>query len=172
MNYTEANEILSELKAFFPDWTVWVRTLDNRDATLRVWIKSLMTQDKQHVLDIIDEYASGKRKAPTSYEYERLIFTIVAAARESAMKESEKESYRTELRTYREEQEAAKRRRAEYKPLQDRSMKQAASEYAMAVDQVISETGRPRSQWTPEDKARYDDLAGQVYDRFFLREAR
>jgi len=169
MNYTEANDILSELKAFFPEWTAWVRSLDNRDATLRVWIKSLMTQDKHHVLDVIDEYTSGKRKAPTSYEYERLIFTIVAAARESAMKESEKESYRTELRTYREEQESAKRRRAEYKPLQDRSMKSAAQEYAIAVERIISESGRPRSQWTAEDTAMYYQLADKIMDRFIKR---
>ncbi len=170
MNYTEANEILSELKAFFPDWTTWVRSLDNRDATLRVWIKSLMTQDKHHVLDVIDEYTSGKRKAPTSYEYERLIFAIVSAAREIRSSEFTKDAQRETLKAWRDEQEEVKKRRSEYKPLQDRSMKIAAAQFAQNVEAVVTQTGRPRSQWTEDDQAMYDEMSKEVIDSFKKRE--
>lgn len=170
LNYTEANEILTELKAFFPDWTTWVRALDNRDATLRVWIKSLMTQDKHHVLEVIDEYTSGKRKAPTSFEYERLIFAIVAAAREIRSSEFTKETQRETIKTWRDEQEEVKRRRSEYKPMQDRSMKIAAAQFAMNVEAVVTQSGRPRSQWTQADQSMYDEMAKEVIESFRERE--
>ena len=166
MNHTEANDILTELKVMFPDWTFWVRSLENRDATLRVWIKSLMTQDKHHVLDILDEYTSGKRKAPTSYEYERLIFNIVSAAREVRNSEYAKDTQCETLKTWRDEQEEVKKRRAEYKPLQDRSMKIAAAQFAMNVEALVTQTGRPRSQWTEDDRVSYDEMAKEVIESF------
>ena len=170
MNHTEANDILTELKVMFPDWTFWVRSLENRDATLRVWIKSLMTQDKHHVLDILDEYTSGKRKAPTSYEYERLIFNIVSAAREVRNSEYAKDTQCETLKTWRDEQEEVKKRRAEYKPLQDRSMKIAAAQFAMNVEALVTQTGRPRSQWTEDDRVSYDEMAKEVIESFRKRE--
>lgn len=170
MNHTEANDILTELKVMFPDWTFWVRSLENRDATLRVWIKSLMSCDKHHVLDILDEYTSGKRKAPTSYEYERLIFNIVSAAREIRNSEYAKDTQRETLKTWKDEQEEVKKRRAEYKSIQDRSMKIAAAQFAQNVEAVVAQSGRPRSQWTDDDRASYDEMAKEVIDSFRKRE--
>jgi len=170
LNYTEANEVMSEIKTMFPDWTTWARGLPDVSATSRVWTKSLMTQDKHHVLDILDEYTSGKRKAPTSYEYERLIFNIVAAAREVRNSEYAKDTQRETLRTWKDEQEEVKKRRSEYKSIQDRSMKIAAAQFAQNVEAVVAQAGRPRSQWTEDDRASYDEMAKEVIESFRKRE--
>jgi hypothetical protein len=159
MNHTEANDVLEEIKAMFPDWTVWARSLPDVPATARVWTKSLMTQDKHDVLDIIDEYTTGKRKAPTSYEYERLIFGIVAAAREIRDKDAQRSEQQQRIRSWHDEQDAAAKRRAEYKTIRDRGMGWAAKEFERLVNLRISDTGRPRSQWTQEDASWY---SGQV----------
>ena len=162
MNHTEANDVLEEIKAMFPDWTVWARSLPDVPATARVWTKSLMTQDKHDVLDVIDEYTTGKRKAPTSYEYERLIFGIVGAAREIRDKDSQRAQQQERIRSWRDEQDAAAKRRAEYKTIRDRGMGWAAKEFERLVNLRISETGRPRSQWTQDDDSWYREQMAEV----------
>jgi hypothetical protein len=171
MNHTEATDILNELKIMFPDWTTWARSLPDVNATARVWTKALMGQDNHHVMDVIDEYINGKRKAPTSYEYERLIFNLVGAAREMRSLESTKEVQRETLQTWRDEQEQVKKRRGGYKSIQDRSMKIAAAQHAANADAVIARTGRPKSQWTIEDRVMYDEMAERVVETFKKRES-
>ena len=162
MNQTEATDIMTELKAMFPDWTAWARALPDVPATARVWTKSLMTQDNHDVLDIIDEYTTGKRKAPTSYEYERLIFGIVAAAREIRDKDTQRSEQQQRIRSWHDEQDAAAKRRAEYKTIRDRGMGWAAKEFERLVNLRISETGRPRSQWTQDDDSWYREQMNEV----------
>ena len=162
MNQTEATDIMTELKAMFPDWTAWARALPDVPATARVWTKSLMTQDKHDVLDIIDEYTTGKRKAPTSYEYERLVFGIVAAAREIRDKDTQRSEQQQRIRSWHDEQDAAAKRRAEYKTIRDRGMGWAAKEFERLVNLRISETGRPRSQWTQDDDSWYRERMNEV----------
>jgi hypothetical protein len=170
MNQAEATDILNELKQMFPDWATWARSLADTPGTARMWTKSLMTQDKHHVLDILDEYTSGKRKAPTSYEYERVIFNIVSAAREVRNSEYAKDTQRETLKTWKDQQEEVKKRRSEYKSIQDRSMKIAAAQFAQNVEAVVAQTGRPRSQWTEDDRVSYDEMAKEVIEDFKKRE--
>ena len=162
MNQTEASDIMAELKSMFPDWTAWARALPDLPATSRVWTKSLMTQDKHDVLDIIDDYTTGKRKAPTSYEYERLIFGIVAAAREIRDKDTQRSEQQQRIRSWHDEQDAAAKRRAEYKTIRDHGMGWAAKEFERLVNLRISETGRPRSQWTSDDDSWYREQMAEV----------
>jgi len=162
MNQTEASDVLTELKAMFPDWTAWARALPDIPATSRIWTRSLMSADKCDVLDIIDEYATGKRKAPTSYEYERLIFGIVGAAREIRDKDAQRAQQQERIRSWHDEQDAAAKRRAEYKTIRDRGLGWAGKEFERLVNLRINDTGRPRSQWTKEDDSWYLEQVSEV----------
>jgi hypothetical protein len=162
LNKLEQVKVLDELKAMFPDWEKWVNQLERKQETLRVWCRALESVDHRDVLDIIDEYTTGKRKAPTSYEYERLIFGIVAAAREIRDKDTQRSEQQQRIRSWHDEQDAAAKRRSEYKTIRDRGMGWAAKEFERLVNLRISETGRPRSQWTSDDDSWYREQMAEV----------
>ena len=162
MNKLEQVKVLDELKAMFPDWEKWVNQLERKQETLRVWCRALESVDHRDVLDIIDEYTTGKRKAPTGYEYERLIFGIVAAAREIRDKDTQRSEQQQRIRSWHDEQDAAAKRRAEYKTIRDRGMGWAAKEFERLVNLRISDTGRPRSQWTQDDDSWYREQMAEV----------
>ena len=171
MNHTEANDVLEEIKAMFPDWTVWARSLPDVPATARVWTKSLMTQDKRDVLDIIDEYTTGKRKAPTSYEYERLIFGIVAAAREIRDKDTQRSEQQQRIRSWHDEQDAAAKRRSSYKP-SNRNMMLAMVKFKNEVERIERLVMRSRGNWTKEDHELYRESCKEIEREFLASESR
>ncbi len=167
MNKNEQVEILNELKAMFPDWERWVKDLPNYNATLRVWCRSLESVEKQHVVAILDEYLTGRRKVPTSYEYERLIFSIAAYARQLQSVEYAKDQNRETLAECVSAQEIRKRRKS-YKSFQDRNMNIAGAKFAALVEAI----GKPRSQWTEDDLQQYREQCDQVVKEFIEAEKR
>ena len=165
MTEAEAHRILERLGVIFPDWQAWTGKLQNQ-ATLVGWISALMTVDAKHVQSVLADWQFGRRKCPETYERERLVYMAVEIARQIQAKEAEKELHRDELRTYHEHAAEAERRRKTYKPVRVAGLGQAGIDFSRAVEEVCSETGRPRSQWTAEDRQVYDRKAKEILRRF------
>lgn len=162
MNKTEVTEIMAQLKAMFPDWQKWVNELPTKNESLRTWYASLETQDKPHVESVIRDWQSGKRKCPETYERERLIFILVAAARELRNADSAKEMARNAVKSYHQEAAEAAARRASYKPAMDRNMGNAMRQINQAADAI----GKPKSQWTDEDFATYFSQVDKITESY------
>lgn len=161
MTEAEARIILDRIGVLFPDWQAWTSKLTT-NATVVGWMAALMTVEIEHVRTVLADWQFGRRKCPETYERERLVYMAVETARQIQAKEAEKEIHRDELRTYHEHAAEAERRRKEYKPLRIRGLGWASTQFAEAVDSICKTTGRPRSQWTQEDQAEYDDMVAAI----------
>ena len=153
---------MTQLKAMFPDWHRWVNELPNKNASLRTWYASLESQDVNHVQVIIAEWQTGKRECPATYDYERLIFILVAAARELRSQDTRREMAQSNIKTWHQEAEEAQRRRAAYKPAVDRPMGDAMRRIKLAADAITT----PKSQWTDEEKVAYFRQVDEVVEDY------
>lgn len=165
MTEAEARIILDRIGVLFPDWQAWTSKLTT-NATVVGWMAALMTVEIEHVRTVLSDWQFGRRKCPETYERERLVYMAVEIARQIQAKEAEKELHRDELRTYHEHAAEAERRRKAYKPVRVAGLGQAGIDFSRAVEEVCSETGRPRSQWTAEDRQVYDRKAKEILRRF------
>ena len=162
MNKTEAVSVMDALKIMFPEWHRWVLALPNKDACIRNWYAAVESQDKEHIDFIVDEWRTGKRACPATYDYERLIFILVAAARELRSQDVRRETAQSNLKTWHQEAEEAQRRRANYKPAVDRPMGNAMRQIKLAADAITT----PKSQWTDEEKIAYFRQVDEVVNQF------
>lgn len=162
MNKTEATDIMTQLKAMFPDWQKWVHELPTKNESLRTWYASLETQEKKHVESVIRDWQSGKRKCPETYERERLIYILVAAARELRNAEYAREDARNATKSYHAQAAEAAARRAGYKSPMDKSLGSAIREINMIADSI----GKPKSQWTDEDLAQYFQQVDKITESY------
>lgn len=166
MNRTEAITVLDELKVSFPDWERWVRSLPNKNACLRAWCEALETQSLPHVNSIIQQWRSGRLECPQTYDYERLIYILVSSARHLRNAEYAKEESRVAVKSWHEESKEAESRRKQYNPIRVRGLGWASTKFAEAVEEIVKTSGRPRSQWTPDDRAAYDAIAKKIIDEY------
>ena len=166
MNKTEVYEVMKSLRVMFPEWNAWVNGLETKQRTLGVYADALESQDKHHVESIIQDWQSGKRKCPEAYERERLIYILVAAARDLRNSEYAKDEARSAVRSYHQEAAEAAKRRSEYNPIRVRGLGWASAAFASAVDAIVKLTGRPKSQWTDEDRAEYDRRADAILKEY------
>lgn len=164
MTEAEAHRILERLGVIFPDWQAWTGKLQNQ-ATLVGWISALMTVDTKHVQSVLADWQFGRRKCPETYERERLVYLAVEAARQMRSSEFATESSKQALATYRQEAAAAEARRKSYKPM-DRRLGWCVTEFNRVAEQIITRSGRPRSQWTSEDRAEYDREAKAIIEQY------
>lgn len=151
MNKTEACEVLDSLRVMFPDWFAWLSGLPTKAETLRLYTTSIETQEHGHVQRILSDWQTGKQKMPEGYQRERLVFILVAAARELRSQDTRRETAQANLKTWHQEAAEAERRRANYKPAIDRPMGNAMRRIKLAADAITT----PKSQWTDEEKIAY-----------------
>lgn len=162
MNRTEAIAVLDELKVFFPDWERWAKALPNKNGCLRNWCDALETQELSHINAIFAEWKSGKRQCPQTYDYERLIFILVAAARELRNADYAKEEARNATKSYHQQAAEAAARRAGYKSPIDKGLGSAIRE----INRIADSIGKPKSQWTDEDTARYYEQVDKITESY------
>jgi len=162
MNKTEATEIMTQLKAMFPDWQKWVHELPTKNESLRMWYASLETQEQRHVESIVRDWQCGRRKCPETYERERLIYILVAAARELRSSEYAKDEARSATKSYHQQAAEAAARRAGYRSPVDRGLGVAIREINAIADAV----GKPKSQWTDDDTAEYFRQVDKLTESF------
>lgn len=167
MNKTEATEILDTLKAMFPGWRIWARGLPDPDATIRVWVQSLETASADAVHCVLSGFMNGTRKPPTDFQYESLVFGLVAAAREIETAEATRAANAESVARWKQEAAAAELARAESK---GGRMQSAYLQAKQIIDQLIAETGRPLSQWGDAEHEVYKRRLAAIVSKFETKE--
>jgi hypothetical protein len=155
MNPSECVQVLDQLKTTFPDWRNWVNQLPEKQATLRLWCEALTPHDIALVSAIIGDWASGRVKCPETYERERLIYLLTFEARTRSRAISERLKSKQALESYEELAAEAKRRRNSYRSLMDHGGGWTMARFRDIADQIVAETGLPRSRWTAAEHERY-----------------
>ena len=164
MTEAEAHKTIERIGVLFPDWQAWTGKLQNQ-ATLVGWISALMTVDAKHVQSVLADWQFGRRKCPETYERDRLVYLAVEAARQMRSTEFASESSKVAIQTYKQEAALAEQRRKSYRPM-DRRLGWCVVEFNRVAEQIISRTGRPRSQWTTEDRDEYDRESKAIIEQY------
>jgi hypothetical protein len=162
MTRDETQEILKILGTSFPQFGDMVHALRYPAETMKTYREALQQVPFLTAKEVIADWASGKVAPPAAYERDQTVAKLCRECRDRQEKTFRKESAQESLKTWHQESAKAEQRRKEYKPLRVRGLGWASTQFAELVDSICKTTGRPRSQWTDEDQAEYDDKAAAI----------
>jgi hypothetical protein len=166
MTRDESQEILKILGTSFPQFGDMVHALRHPAETLRTYREALQQVPFLTAKEVLADWSSGKVEPPAAYERDQTVAKLCRECRDRQEKAYRRESAQESLKTWHQESQEAEQRRKEYKPLRVRGLGWASTQFAEAVDAICKATGRPRSQWTEEDRADYDDRAAAILTEY------
>lgn len=166
MTRDESQEILKILGTSFPQFGDMVHALRHPAETLRTYREALQQVPFLTAKEVLADWSSGKVAPPAAYKHDQTVAKLCRECRDRQEKTLRKESAQESLKTWHQESQEAEQRRKEYKPLRVRGLGWASTQFAEAVDAICKATGRPRSQWTEEDQADYDDRAAAILEEY------
>ncbi len=165
MKPQETYYVLARLKILFPQWAEWVAGLATKQETLRAWCGALLAVELGDCEEIMTQWQSGRKQAPASYDRERVVYLLVEAARHLRSQRTSK-AQSEQVRAECGDTQEIRKKRGEYKTVQDRAMRQAVVKFNLLADEIP----RPKSQWTEEDLRWYRERADEVVREFMKAE--
>lgn len=160
MTEQEAYGIIKHIGAIFPDWAKWSASIQKE--TYTTWISALMSVERHHVNAVISDWQFGRRTCPQTFERERVVYMAVEAARQLRSKEYERETAKEATKSYHAQAAEAAARRAGYKSPMDKGLGAAIRE----INRIADSIGKPKSQWTAEDEARYYEQVDKITESY------
>ena len=160
MSEIDALKILEKLATVFPDWAKWSATVPRDTST--TWTSALMSVDAHHVNAVISDWQFGRRTCPQTFERERVVYMAVEAARQLRSKEYERESAKEATKSYHQQAAEAAARRAGYESPIDKGLGNTIRE----INRIADSIGKPKSQWTDEDTARYYEQVDKITESY------
>jgi hypothetical protein len=130
-------------------------------------VESLESVSIRAVREVLRGYVTGSRKPPTDYQYETLVFGIVAAAREIEVADATRAANAESVARWKQEAAAAEMERANAK---GRKMQTSYLRAKQIIDRLVAETGRPLSQWGDADHEVYRRHLAAIVSDFERKE--
>lgn len=161
MSEDDAVQILKKLAIVFPDWAKWSASLPD-SSTYTAWISALMTVDSHHAAAVVSDWQFGRRTCPQTFERERIVYMAVEAARQLRSKEFERQQAKNATKSYHAQAAEAAARRAGYRSPLDKGLGNAIRE----INRIADSIGKPKSQWTDEDTARYFEQVDKITESY------
>lgn len=158
MNENQATKLIGQLAVLFPDWGDWYAQTVVAE-TENAWIAALRTQEYGDADQIVCDWQFGRRKAPETFERERVIYMLVEAARVIGNNRYAKlESERVRENAVPTVEQIRERRQA-YQPL---AARRDGMGNAMRRILAAAPKSKPRWEWNVDEEIAYIDNLNKV----------